>query len=166
MSIKEKPLLDKRVKMIYDRYRTGRSITLNDLQYLWLKDPESCSKLVSSIAEPKSVKGIRLKLNHKASNGYVEKNKESKENQKNYIEYISSSDTPMVSLTDIRETMFSVKSMIENMSESERMELLNNVNDESVLKRVTNKMKYWDDAFIFKMVSYSYVDEKEFNKLA
>ncbi len=166
MSIKEKPLLDKRVKMIYDRYRTGRLITLNDLQYLWLKDPESCNKLAKSIAESKSVKGIRLKLKNKVTSGYVEKSKESIEEQKNSIDYISSPEAPMVSLNDIRKTMFSVKSMLENMSESERKDLLNNFNDELELKKVTNKMKYWDDAFVFKMVSYSYDDETEFDKLA
>ena len=166
MRDREKPLLDKRVKMIYDRYRLGRSITINDLQYLWLQDSESSGKLARSIAESRSVKGIRLNRNNKFTSGSVEKDKEIIEKQTNSVDYISSPDTPMISLTDIRKIMYSAKSMIENMSESERMELLNDFNDHVELKKVTNKMKYWDDAFVLKMAHYPYDDEKEFDKLA
>lgn len=168
MSNSIKPLLDKRVRMIFDRYYKGRSLTLNDLQYLWLKEPESCIKLARNITEGKSFKGIRLKRKHKVNYGYVEKSKENLDEQKHTIDYISNPNSLDISENDIQETMFSVKLMLENMSENERMDLLNDFNDVFELRQISSQMKYWDDAFAFKMVSYSYEDEEkyEFDKLA
>lgn len=158
--------MDKKIQMIYDRYRTGKSITIDDLQYLWLKDPEGCEKLARSIVESKIGKELEIEPNNMVSNVNMKKNKESTNEHQNYIDYISSPDTPLDALKSVRETMISVKLTIEKMSERERMDMLNDFYDALELKKVTDIMKYWNDAFIDKIVTYSYDVEKEFDKLA
>ncbi|MDF2543925.1 MAG: hypothetical protein K0S47_3643 [Herbinix sp.] len=157
---------DKRVKMIYDRYHSGKSIIMDDLQYLWMKDPEGCKKLAKSIVESK-VDQVRETESNTLMNGvYVEKSIETGNEKRNYIEYHTTFDTPADSLDNIAENITSVKLMLENMSESELLEMMNHLNEAVELKKLTNKMKYWDDNFTDKMIQYTYEDMKEFNILA
>ena len=161
------PQVDKRVQMIYDRYRTGKSIILDDLRYLFLRDPEGCKKLAKSIIEAKNGKEQESEPGNVVSIGYKKINSEKANEQRNYIENISiNSDTSNDSIHNVLITMSSVKSLIENMSENELMDMMNNLNEAIELKKLASQMKYWEDEFIDKMVAYTYEEEKEFDKLA
>lgn len=155
-----------RVKAIYDRYHTGKSIIMDDLQYLWSKDPEGCVKLARSIIDSKIDKGLEIESGNMIS--YVDSIKytESTDEQVNCIDHKTSIDTPMDTLKNVHEIMASVKLMVEKMSENELLDMLKNLNEELELKKLNNNMKYWDDTFVDKMVMYTYDVEKEFNSLA
>lgn len=160
------PNLDRRVQMIYDRYRTGKAIIIDDLKYLWSKDPEGCEKLARSIINAKTGKSPEPQPNaivsYSKGNSFIENTKE----QQNYIDYRSSADTPVESFHNVQETMKSVKLIIERMNENERMDMLKNLNESLTLSNLANNMKYWDDSFTDKMVMYTYEEEKEFNIMA
>lgn len=160
------PNLDRRVQMIYERYRTGKAIIMDDLRYLWSKDPESCDKLAKSIINAKTSKGLEIKSDQIISIGYADKYTKSTNEQQKHIDYISSADTPIESFNNVQETMKSVKLIIERMNESERIDMLKNLNESLALTNLANNMKYWDDTFTDKMVKYTYEEEKEFNILA
>ena len=157
---------DKRVKMIYDRYRTGKSIIMDDLKYLWLKDPEGCEKIARSIVEGQTVKEPENKPNYLISIENGKKIVENTNDQQDYMDYKSGLETPIDTLKNVLDTITKVKLMIDNMSEKERMDILRNLNETPELQILTNKMKYWDDAFSDKMLIYTYDVEKEFDKLA
>ena len=52
------PQSDKRINMIYDRYQSGKSIIIDDLRYLWLKDPKGFEQLTRNIVEGNKSKGF------------------------------------------------------------------------------------------------------------
>jgi hypothetical protein len=156
---------DLRVKMIFDRYRSGRSIILDDLQYLWLKDPEGCKKLARNIIESRTGSESKT-VSSNINIDYINQNSENSTDQPDYMNYSSGLDTPTDTSDNIPGIMTSVKSIIEKMSKREQMDILKNLNGDLELKRLNN-MKFWEDSFVDKMVMYTYVDEeKEINMLA
>ena len=159
------PQPDIRVKIIYERYRTGRTIILDDLRYLWLEDPEGCEKLARSIIEPKTDKGLETEPNIMVSIEYVKESSESTNEQLNHIDYVSSSDIPVDTLKNAQEIMNSIKLMMEKMSESELKDMLDNLNETLELKKLNNKMEYWDDVFAHKILTYSINLKKEIDIL-
>jgi len=159
------PLSDKRVKIIYERYKTGKSIIMDDLKYLCLKDPEGCKNLVRSIVESKTVKELEIEPDHIISIGSEKKDTENAAEQQSCIEDQSASEIQMDTLAHVIETMISVKSEIKKMSEWELLDMIKNLNEALELKKMSNTMKYWDDTFTDKMVMYTYSEEKEFNML-
>lgn len=160
------PNLDRRVQMIYERYSTGKTIIMDDLYYLWSKDPEGCDKLARSIVDTKIDKHMEGKPNNLVNVAYVDRSIKSTKEQENHIDYVSSPDAPVDNFKQIQDTMKSVKLIIERMNESERMDMLKNLNESFPLTELANNMKYWDDSYTDKMVMYTYKEEKEFSILA
>lgn len=148
---------DNKVKMIYHRYRMGKTIIMDDLKYLCLRDPEGCDKLAKNIIEPNT--DIVLKVNT------MNKEKDSTE-LSNSLAYKSDVVTSIDTLKNIPEIMTSVKSMIEKMNEKEREDISKNLYDILELKKLTKKMKYWDDTFLNKMGIYSNDGKNEYDILA
>lgn len=159
------PQLDKRVQMIYERYHAGKSIIMDDLQYLWKKDPEGCERLLRSIVEPKADKKIENELDQMGNIKLAEKEAESTSEQSNHLDDGSDTNLPIDKLKKVIESMNSIKLVIEKMSDSERMDLMKGFNEALELKKLPNKMKYWDDTFLDKMTMYTFEEEKEFNLL-
>lgn len=157
---------ENKVKMIYERYRTGKSIIMDDLRYLWLKDPEGCEKIARSIVESKTGKESEAQHNNIETIGYAMSQKENIKDQQYGIEYKSPSDIQNVSVNSVMDTMFTVKSMMEKMNESDLVDMLKNLNKEYELKKHIKNMNDWDDMYLDKLVMYSYDAVKKFNILA
>ena len=153
---------NKKVKIIYDRYRKGKSITIDDLKYLWLNDFEGCNKLVKNFIELKKSGALTMESNDINSSIAMNKEEDTKE-QQNSIDVISDIDHTIDTLKNITEIMESIKSMRENMSESEQRDISMNLFETLELEKLVKKMKDWDDTIIEKMMMYTYEDEKEFN---
>ncbi len=152
---------DKRAKMIYNQYHNGRSIIIDDLKYLWLKDPEGGYKIARSLVEAKIDKGLEIEPNNKI--WYVEENTECKNKQQNYIEYECGDDTSRDIVENVLETIISIKLRIKKMSDKELKDVSENLYKGLELKQQINIIKNWDDTFIDKMVMYTYDVEKEFD---
>jgi hypothetical protein len=166
---------DEKVRMIYERYHEGKTIILDDLRYLWLKDPEGCKKLTKSIIEAKSKQSKaeepekEQELNNLIDIGTFSKKTEEIIEQHNYIDVIAGYDVspnsqlPQVNIQDI---LSSMKLVLETMSESDLMEMWNHINEALVLEKIGDKMKHWNEAVESKIMMYSYEVEKKFNMLA
>lgn len=166
---------DDRVSEIYERYHAGKAIILDDLRYLWLKDPEGCKKLTKSIIESKSEQSKSEKtvkkqeVDHVKITGIISKNPEDLSNQHNYIDAIVGFDAPAKPLKpqrNIQEIINSMKIVLENMSDSDLKEMWKHINEELVSEKIGDKMKYWNHTYEDKIMMYSYEQEKKFNMLA
>ncbi len=154
---------NKRVKRIYDQYSKGKSITIDDLKYLWLNDFEGCTKLVRNFVETKNDHGRKTESNDMENVGFEKRNTEIAKEQHNHMDSKSDTDNTIDTLKDITEIMKSIKLMRENMSESERMDMSINLFETLELNKLAKNMQNWDDAFLGKMVMYTYDEKKEFN---
>lgn len=164
---------DKKLQKIYERYHNGKTIIMDDLKYLCLKDPEGCNILIKNIIEPNIINSNKIESNMDSRIGDVNntglksavKNlEESKKQQLN-------NDSALIDDTEYRiknslEIMSSIKLEIEKMNELEKMDMLNHLYKTIELIKLSQNMKYWDDKFNDKMIMYTYGDEKEFNILA
>lgn len=158
---------DNRVKMIYNRYRMGKTIIMDDLKYLWSKDPEGCDKLAKSIVESNTVKVLEVTTNNSINNEDGNMSTDNtKEEQSNYIEDRTDTGTLLQTVKFMPEIIGSVKLMIEKMSENERKDISKNLYDWIELKKLTHKMKYWDDTFLDKMTMYTYDGKNDYDILA
>ena len=164
IDFKGNPLTDHRAKMIYQRYRTGKSIILEDLTYLLRHDIEGYHELAKYIIT--QVIGKEVKSESYDHYEIMIRKADNSNNQSKNLVYSSLSDVPVNSNQDISGIMASAKSKIEALSDQELSALLHSLNDETKLKCSIKRMKYWDDEVVDKMVVYTYEEEKTFNLLA
>jgi hypothetical protein len=169
---------DMRIKMIYNRFRNGKSITLDDIKYLWLKDLEGFEKLGRNILEIKIEKERENELDNKQdfeqdmklismdSAGYEKINIENTEEYEDNLDSLEDSDISIFSVKNVIEAITSLKSLIGKMSENELLDMLKNLNEAQEMKKLAREMKLWDDRLVEKMVIYTYEQEKEFDMRA
>ena len=182
-NIKVKPLsyefieehLDERVSKIYERYHTGKTIILDDLRYLWLKDPEGCKKITRSIIEAKSEQGEVKESDRKQAVNNDEdiiafsKKTKDKFAQEDYGEELSRSDSlekSHLSQVNMNDIIGLMKLELEHMSHNDLIEMWKHINEALMLKNIGDKMKYWNDTFDQKIMVYTYEDKNKFNTLA
>lgn len=154
---------DERVKMIYERYRTGRTIIMDDLKYMLLKNPEAFEKITRSIIQSKSGKEFSFESINIGNNAYEKKNIDSTNEDGNSINFTSSEGTPVETVVNVSDIMTSVRSIIENMSEKELMEISKNVYDPLELIKRIAVLKELEDTPLDKKDIYTYAQEKEFD---
>lgn len=151
---------DERVKMIYERYHTGRAIIMDDLEYLLLKNPEAFEKIARSILRPKSEKGFNFGSIDIGNSTYVKKSVESETEQQNIIDYTSSEGMPSETVVNVSDIMTSLKSIIEHMSEKELQDISQNIYDPlELIKRIA----VLNDISPDEKVLYTYAKDKDFD---
>ncbi|MDF2587189.1 MAG: hypothetical protein K0S41_1030 [Anaerocolumna sp.] len=167
----EKP--DKKLQKIYERYHNGKTIIMDDLKYLCLKDPEGCNILIKNIIEPNIINSNKIESNMDSKIGDVNNTglKSTVKNQEESKKQQFNNDSALIDDTEYRiknslEIMSSIKLEIEKMNELEKMDMLNHLYKTIELIKLSQNMKYWDDKFNDKMIMYTYGEEKEFNILA
>ena len=154
---------DRRVKLIYERYLSGRAITMDDLKYLGKKDPEGLDYLVHKIigfqASTKNIENIN-------SDKCLDTGGTSDFSDKNVI--VTSQE--YVGLTkDQCSNRMNTTSMLKywlQESENNLTGLLNIHSEVNKLTLLIQTMNYWEDSFSEQFVKYTYEPEKEFNVLA
>lgn len=157
-------LPDRRAKMIYERYQSGRPIIMDDLKYLYKKDPEGCDTLVKHIIDPMHQKDQDLIASDKELSLY-QSSSLSITNQQTEIEYKGITVKPNRNIDNIMEALYLVKMMLKQ-GDNDQLELLNIHNESTKLATLIQKMNHWDDMFSEQLVRYTYEAEKEFNILA
>jgi hypothetical protein len=161
---------DEKVRLIYERYHAGKTIILDDLKYLWLKDPEGCKRLTKSIIEAKSKQSQETEIKDEGrkleSTSLTIKKPDAMDDQINSFDIKSSEETLLSTFVNIQDMMSSMKLMLDQMSTNELMEMWNHINEALILEKIGDKMKCWDDVYEDKIMMNSYEVEKKFNKLA
>ena len=159
------PLPDQRLTMIYERYHTGKSIILDDLRYLWRKDPEGCSKLTRSILGVMKDKKQEAELTTKVSTRFDDMIVSANEQPK-LIGTTTSSENLFHMFDNVQDFLETIKLKLEQMSEQERMDLMNHFNTILEKQKVAAKMRYWEAELEEKINYYSIETEKKFDMLA
>lgn len=139
-----------RLKKIYYRYHRGQALIMDDLRYLWQKDPEGYKKFSQGMVESK----VGFELQKEIPTMKVEI-------PQNIIERKWDSNRK----DNMLETMIAIRVKMGIMEDSERRGFLNYVDSKLVQEQVVKKMKYWDDSVIEKVAMYTYDQEKEFSIL-
>ena len=150
------PAPDRKASMIYERYRTGKTIILDDLRYLLWKDPEGCVKLMKSIVETKVGTVPEGDVPDATNTESLDMNAPNPPIQKSYTDRSKE-------LSEVLETMQSLRKLLNRMNEKEQLDMLENLNEETELKRFSKNMKYWEDTFTDNIVRYTYEEQKEFD---
>ncbi|MFA9376083.1 MAG: hypothetical protein ACERKZ_04940 [Lachnotalea sp.] len=152
---------DAREKMIYERYHSGKTIIMDDLKYILLKNPEAFEKLAKSIAFSNSGKNFSFKPNILGDRTSTNKSLDSIEEdvrKRDYPEGEIISINPNTNITDI---MTSVRSILENMSEKELKDISKNIYEPlELLKRIA-VLKDLEDVPADKKVQYTYAQNNE-----
>lgn len=184
---------DWKTKMIYDRFRAGRTIIMDDLRYLSMRDPEGCKKLTESIiktfnneTEPElqetamdnqqfasiDQNGQDTAVENDGSMNFTAIDNSSLDEIQYTNESLMDADQKADSeITtgihgDILDSLVTAKEMLVKMDEKELSDLLDNLNEVMELKKLNDKIRFWDDAFSDKMIMYTYEASKEFERLA
>jgi hypothetical protein len=166
---------DRRLTMIYDRYHTGKSIIIDDLKYVCLKDPDGCNHIVKNIVESDSENKqvIESNLENKQVKEpkkvekleYAVNKNESSIKLLDYPDRENSIDTQITELKKGLEIMSSLKSVIDKMDDSEKIDMLANLYEALELKKLNQEIKFWNDTIADRISMYTYSEEKEFDVL-
>ncbi|WP_099467272.1 hypothetical protein [Konateibacter massiliensis] len=154
---------DDRVKMIYERYRSGRTIIMDDLEYLLWKNPEAFEKLAKSMLRPKSHKGFDFSAIEAGNTSYINDGVDTNAQEGQFIDYSCASmeGLPVETEINISNIIASVRATIENMSTKELNEISRNVYEPlELLKRIA-VLKELDDSPMDEKVIYTYKLKKE-----
>lgn len=153
---------DERVKMIYERYHSGRTIIMDDLQYLLWKNPEAFEKIARSILRPKSKNGFDFSSIEVGNTSYINDGVNTNTQEGQFIDYTSSMEgLPVETVVNVPDIIASVRAIIENMSTQELNEISRNVYEPlELLKRIA-VLKELDDSPMDGKVIYTYKPEKE-----
>lgn len=154
---------DKRLTMIYDRYHTGKSIIIDDLKYVCLKDPDGCNHIVKNIVESNPENNQVIEPKKVENTEYSVNSKDSSKKHEDYPDCLINIDTQIEELKKGLEIMSSLKSVIDKMDDSEKIDMLANLYEALELKKLNHEIKYWNDTFAHRIANYSYSEEKEFD---
>lgn len=154
---------DERVKMIYERYHAGKTIIMDDLKYLLMKNPEAFEKLARSIIQVKKGKEFSFEDIDFGNSTYEKKSIDSTKDEGDYINFTDNEGIPTETIVNISNIMASVKSIIENMSEKELKEISKNVYEPLELIKRIAVLKELEDKSSDEKVMYTYDNEKDFD---
>jgi hypothetical protein len=154
---------DERVNIIYERYHAGKTIIMDDLKYLLLKNPEAFEKIVRSIIRPKSEKGFNFGSIGIEKGTYMKKSENTEKIQQNYIDYTSGGSTQIETIANISDIMSTVKSIFDNMSKKELLDISQNIYDSQELMKRISVLNDWNDILPYEKVMNTYVQDKEFD---
>lgn len=152
--------VDDRMKMIYQYYHVGKSLTLEDLQYLYQKDPEGCKKLIQRILHIETTNELEQKEQVEQSivkREFVHKNTSERE-------YKIEDDR--IDKKDLLQTLELVKEKLEKMSDRELHDMSKNLNDRAALKDQVFRMKGLDEKDAEQLVKFAYEMEEKLDLLA
>jgi len=154
---------DERVRMIYERFHTGRTLIMDDLKYLLMKNPEAFEKLAKSLVRPKSKEGFDFTSIEVENKDYAGKNADGTVPEGSCIDYTVHEEVPVEAPVDINALMASVKSVIENMSDEELKNMSRNVYDPlELLKRIAVLRQLEEKPLEEKMMN-NYLTDKDFD---
>ncbi len=154
---------DAKVKMIYERYRTGKTIIMDDLKYLLMKNPEAFEKIAKHIAQSNSGREFNFGSIEFDTRPNSPKREDDTVVEGNYINFIPSEETQGETIVNISNIMASVKSVIENMSAEELKEISRNVYEPLELIKRIAVLKELEDKSTDEKAMYTYDNEKDFD---